>query len=715
MRDPGDSRDTGPRIGSPLWIYMTAVTGAGCAVLALGMVSLATAGLTTLLTQPLLPAIAVLSVIGELRPIVTPGKSRPDSPDASLTFCFAALLYWGFPVAALVRLVTTGVTAVVGRSGVLRAAFNTAQYTLSLGAAWLVLRAAGINPRPLAPWEPTGRDLGALGLAALAYFVVNFLLVSVAVAVHSRAPILATLRRELPYQAFVNLVLLSAAPLVVVVMNRSVLLVLLFLLPLMAIYASAAISLKREYEARHDELTGLPNRAFLFKRTSEALAEASRTGSRVGFLLLDLDRFKVVNDTLGHPAGDRVLKVIAHRLTHSVRPGDLVARLGGDEFAVLLPAAKPGSTARKVAQRLRAALAEDIQLDGMAFQIETSVGIAFYPEDAPGVELLVQRADVAMYLAKERHTGVEPYSSGADRHSVTRLSLLGDLRRGLVRGELELHYQPKVFLPEGETCGMEALLRWRHPQRGMILPGEFIPAAERSPLMAELTAFVVEAALAQAAQWRQDGLPVPVCLNLAARDLLDSGLAGLIGAGLAKYGLAPADLTLEINEGVLAGEPAQAMATVDALAALGVAISLDDFGTASSSLVRLSRLPVSEVKVDASFITRLFDTADNEPIVRSLVGLVRALGIRAVAEGVETAEVAAALAAMGCDAAQGWCFSRPLDPAAATRWLASHRPVAAAPVPADAMPADRVAAAVLPPKARQPAGDHFAPPASTPS
>jgi diguanylate cyclase (GGDEF)-like protein len=716
MRDPGDSRDTGPRIGSPLWIYMTAVTGAGCAVLALGMVSLATAGLTTLLTQPLLPAIAVLSVIGELRPIVTPGKSRPDSPDASLTFCFAALLYWGFPVAALVRLVTTGVTAVVGRSGVLRAAFNTAQYTLSLGAAWLVLRAAGINPRPLAPWEPTGRDLGALGLAALAYFVVNFLLVSVAVAVHSRAPILATLRRELPYQAFVNLVLLSAAPLVVVVMNRSVLLVLLFLLPLMAIYASAAISLKREYEARHDELTGLPNRAFLFKRTSEALAEASRTGSRVGFLLLDLDRFKVVNDTLGHPAGDRVLKVIAHRLTHSVRPGDLVARLGGDEFAVLLPAAKPGSTAREVAQRLRAALAEDIQLDGMAFQIETSVGIAFYPEDAPGVELLVQRADVAMYLAKERQTGVEPYSSGADRHSVTRLSLLGDLRRGLVRGELELHYQPKVFLPEGETCGMEALLRWRHPQRGMILPGEFIPAAEQSPLMAELTAFVVEAALAQAAQWRQEGLPVPVCLNLAARDLLDSGLAGLIGAGLAKYGLAPADLTLEINEGVLAGEPAQAMATVDALAALGVAISLDDFGTASSSLVRLSRLPVSEVKVDASFITRLFDTADNEPIVRSLVGLVRALGIRAVAEGVETAEVAAALAAMGCDAAQGWCFSRPLDPAAATRWLASHRPVAAAaPVPADAMPADRVAAAVLPPKARQPVGDHFAPPASTPS
>jgi diguanylate cyclase (GGDEF)-like protein len=415
MRDPNDPRDTGPRIGSPLWIYLTAVTGAGCAALALAMVSMASAGLTTLLRQPLLPAIAALSVIGELRPIVTPGKSRPDSGDASLTFCFAALLYWGFPAAALVRLVTSVVTAIVGRGAVFRTAFNTAQYTLGLCAAWLVLLAAGIHPRPLAPWEPTGRELGALGLAALAYFVVNFLLVSVAVAVHSRAPILATLRKELPYQAFVNLVLLSAAPLVVVVMGRSVLLVLLFLLPLMAIYANAAISLKREHQALHDELTGLPNRALLFKRTSEALVEASRTGGRAGFLLLDLDRFKDVNDTLGHPAGDRVLKVIAHRLVHGVRPGDLVARLGGDEFAVLLPAVKPGSTAREVALRLRAALAEEIALDGMAFQIETSVGIAFYPEDAPGVELLLQRADVAMYLAKERQTGVETYSSAAEQ------------------------------------------------------------------------------------------------------------------------------------------------------------------------------------------------------------------------------------------------------------------------------------------------------------
>jgi diguanylate cyclase (GGDEF)-like protein len=704
MREANDPRDNGPRIGSPLWIYLTAVTGAGGAVLAAAMAALTGSGLPLLLRQPLLPAIAALCVIGELRPIVTPGKSRQDSGDASVTFSFAALLYWGFPVAALVRLIASVIGAAVRRQALLRTAFNTAQFTLSLGAAWVVLLTAGIHPRPLAPWEPTGRQLGEVAMAALAYFAANFVLVGVAVAVHERAPILATLHKLLPYQAFVGLVLLSAAPLVVVVMGRSVLLVLLFLLPLSAIHASASMSLKREYQALHDELTGLPNRAFLREKAREAMADAARSGGRVGFLLLDLDRFKVVNDTLGHAVGDRVLRIVAHRLAHSVRPGDVVARLGGDEFAVLLPAARPGSTAREVAVRLRAALAEAIQLEGMTFQIEASVGIAFYPEDALGVDLLVQSADVAMYLAKERRTGVEAYSTGADGTSAARLSLLGDLRRGLDQGELELHYQPKVSLLGGRTCGMEALLRWRHPQRGLVLPAEFIPAAQRSSLMRDLTAFVVDAALTQAAQWRSDGLAVQMCLNLTDRDLLDGGLTGMLSGGLAAHGLEPGDLMLEIGEGVLAGEPAQAIAAVHALAALGIPISVDDFGTASVSLVGLRRLPVSEVKVDASFVTKLFDASDNELIVRSLVGLVRALGIRSVAEGVETPEVAAALTAMGCDAAQGWCFSRPLQPAAARQWLASHLPAAARDAPV-VPPQGGERVPLAPPKARRPAGE----------
>lgn len=672
MRDPNDTRDISPRVGSPLWIYLTVVTAAGLGVLSAAMVSLGSAGLTELTHQPLFWAIAALALIGELRPIVTPGKSDPDSGVASITFCFAALLYWGFPAAVLLRAMTSVVAAATGRRPLFRAAFNLSQELLSLGAAWLVLDLMGIHAAPLVPWVPDNQNLLAVALAAGAYFVTNFVVVLYAVALHSRAPVLATFRKALPYQAFVNLVLLAAAPLVVVVMNRSVLLVLLFLLPLTAIYANAAMSLQREHQALHDELTGLPNRTMLLRRTGEALVEAGRAGTRAGFLLLDLDRFKEVNDTLGHAVGDGLLRLVAHRLTHSVRPGDMVARLGGDEFAVLLPSVREVTAAREVAARLRAALAEPVRLEGMSFEIEASVGIALYPDDASAVELLLQRADVAMYLAKERRTGVETYVSDLDRNSPARLALLGDLRRAIDRSELELHYQPKVTLADGQPGGMEALVRWRHPQRGMLMPGEFLPLAEQSYLMRDLTAWVIDAACKQAARWRREGLGVQVSVNLSARDLLDSRLADLVDRALDRYAL-PADaLMLEISERVLTGEPAHAMATVEALARMGMPLSLDDFGTGYSSLVRLKRLPVNEVKVDASFIRRMLDSPDDELIVRSLVELVRALGIRSVAEGVETAEAATTLRGMGCGAAQGWHFSGPLAATAATEWLAGY-------------------------------------------
>jgi EAL domain-containing protein (putative c-di-GMP-specific phosphodiesterase class I) len=293
----------------------------------------------------------------------------------------------------------------------------------------------------------------------------------------------------------------------------------------------------------------------------------------------------------------------------------------------------------------------------------------------------MQHADVAMYLAKERRSGVERYVADSDRNSPARLALLGDLRRGMDRDELELHYQPKVVLATGRTAGMEALVRWQHPVRGLMTPDEFVPLVEQSYLMRDLTFQVVERALAQASQWRHDGLPVQVSLNVAARDLLDVSLAETIGRGLERYNLPPEALLLEINERVLTSEPAYAAAAVEALAALGVALSLDDFGTGYSSLVRLKRLPVSEVKIDPSFISRLLESADDEVIVQSIVDLVRALDIDSVAEGVESAEIAAALRVMGCKAAQGWHFSRPLNAASATAWLAEHGVARVRPAP----------------------------------
>jgi diguanylate cyclase (GGDEF)-like protein len=684
MRDPNDTRDIPPRPGSPLWIYLTAVTAAGLGMLAAGLAGLIAGGIAELTSQPLFWAIGALALIGELKPIVTPGKTDPDSGVASVTFCFAGLLYWGFPAAVLLRTLSSVIVAATGRRPAFRAAFNIAQELLSLGAAWLVLTAVGVRASPVKPFVPGNGDLLGVAAAAAAFFITNFLLVSYAVAVHSRSPVLATFRKALPYQAFVNLVLLAAAPLVVVVMNRSVLLVLLFLLPLTAIYANAAMSLQREHQASHDELTGLPNRTLLLRRTGEALAEAARTGVPAGFLLLDLDRFKEVNDTLGHAVGDGLLRLVAHRLTHSVRPGDMVARLGGDEFAVLLPTVRDVAAAREVAARLRAALAEPVRLEGMSFQVEASIGIALYPADATAVEVLLQRADVAMYLAKERHTGVETYVSDSDRNSPARLALLGDLRWAIDRGELELHYQPQVTLADGLTSGMEALVRWRHPQRGMLLPGEFLPAAEQSYLMRDLTAWVIETACNQASRWRREGLQVRVTVNLSARDLLDVRLADTVAQALRRYGLRPEALALEISERVLTGEPAHAIATVEALARLGTPLCLDDFGTGYSPLVRLRRLPVAEVKVDASFIRRLPGSPDDDLIVRSLVELVRALGIRSVAEGVENAQTAAALRRMGCDGAQGWYFSGSLPSAQATQWLAGHLAPAAPPTRAPA-------------------------------
>ena len=680
MKDPNDTRDIGPRVGSPLWIYMTAVTVVGLAVFAWALANLS--GLADLVRHPLFWVIAALVVVGEIRPLVSQGRTGWESPVASVTFSFAALLYWGFPVAVLIRTTSCLVVGLTQRKAAHRCLFNTAQTTLSLAAAGLALAVTGIHPVPAQPYVPSGAELPLVLLAGLAYFLANFLLVGVAIALHSRVSLARTFRSALPFQALVNLVLIAAAPLVAVVMAaNSAWLVLLFAFPLAAIYMNAALSVQREHQAHHDELTGLSNRKLLIRQTSEALADAARSGSKAGFLLLDLDRFKEVNDTLGHPVGDRLLRIVAHRLTHSVRPGDLVARLGGDEFAVLLPSVPEVCAAREVATRLRSALSEPIRLEGMSFEIEASVGIALYPDDATGFELLMQHADVAMYLAKERRSGVERYVADSDRNSPARLALLGDLRRGMDRDELELHYQPKVILETGRTAGMEALVRWQHPVRGLMAPEEFIPLVEQSYLMRDLTFHVVDRALAQASAWRQGGLPVPVSLNVAARDLLDTGLAETIGRGLARYELPPEALLLEINERVLTSEPAYAAAAVETLAALGVALSLDDFGTGYSSLVRLKRLPVSEVKIDSSFIRRLLLSPDDEVIVQSIVDLVRALDIDSVAEGVESAEVAAALRVMGCKAAQGWHFSKPLNAASATAWLVEHGVAAVQPAP----------------------------------
>ncbi|WP_329256226.1 bifunctional diguanylate cyclase/phosphodiesterase [Actinoallomurus sp. NBC_01490] len=694
MKDPNNTRDTVPRRGSPLWIYVVSVTSAGIVALVASIAFLRAVDLQELVRNPLFWILACLIVLGELKPIVTPGSTETTGATISTTFTFATMLYAGLPTALVFQALAAAATGALRRRALHRTVFNVGQYTLSFTAAGLTLLAFGITASPSHVWVPDGADLLPMALAGTAYFLVNSGLVNAAIAFHERGSMLKAMRWNFGLQLLVHAALLGLAPLVTVAMSRSAAFVPLFVLPFIAVYLNASVSLSREYQAMHDALTGLPNRKLLIVRTEQALAEARHRAERraaqgrgadeepqqrVGLFLLDLDRFKEVNDTLGHPTGDRLLQLVAHRLTHSVRPGDLVARLGGDEFAVLLPSVRDARAAREVAARLRAALGEPVRLDGNSFDLDGSVGIALHPDHAPDFELLMQRADVAMYVAKENRTGVEIYSPDRDRNSPERLGRQGELRRAIDRGELELHYQPKIFLDDDRPAGMEALLRWRHPAKGLLTPDQFLPIAEQTYLMRGITGFVVEAALAQVAEWWQAGLPVQVAINASGRDLLDSTLTETIASGLMRHAVPPHALQLEITERILMTEPAYAADTVAALAELGIPLSLDDFGTGYSSLVRLRSLPVEEIKIDSSFVGRLCDTGDDAVIVQSIVDLVRTLGLRSVAEGVEDAAIADLLRKMGCDAAQGYHFRPPMTADDATAWLRERSHELAAP------------------------------------
>jgi diguanylate cyclase (GGDEF)-like protein len=693
MKDPNNTRDTVPRRGSPLWVYVVCVTSVGVAALVTSLAFLQREDLRELVRNPLFWILACLIVFGELKPIVTPGSTETTGAAISTTLTFATMLYAGVPTALLFQAAATVASGVLRRRAWHRNAFNVGQYTLSFTASGVTLLLFGITASPSHVWVPGGGDLLPMALAGTAYFLVNSLLVNAAIAFHERGSIVKAMRWNLGLQLLVHSALLGLAPLVAVAMSRSAAFVPLFVLPFIAVYLNASVSLSREHQALHDALTGLPNRKLLVFRTEQALADARHRAERrvvqgraddeppqkVGLFLLDLDRFKEVNDTLGHPTGDRLLQLVAHRLTHSVRPGDLVARLGGDEFAVLLPSVRDARAAREVAARLRAALNEPVRLDGNSFDLDGSIGIALHPDHAPDFELLMQRADVAMYVAKENRTGVEVYSPDRDRNSPERLGRQGELRRAIDRGELELHYQPKIFLDDGRPAGMEALLRWRHPVRGLLGPDQFLPIAEQTYLMRGITGFVVESALAQVAEWWKAGLPIQVAINASGRDLLDSTLTETIASGLLRHSVPPHALQLEITERILMTEPAYAADTVAALAKLGIPLSLDDFGTGYSSLVRLRSLPVEEIKIDSSFVGRLCEAGDDAVIVQSIVDLVHTLGLRSVAEGVEDAATAGLLRAMGCDAAQGYHFRPPMTAADATVWLRERAHRLAAP------------------------------------
>jgi diguanylate cyclase (GGDEF)-like protein len=421
-------------------------------------------------------------------------------------------------------------------------------------------------------------------------------------------------------------------------------------------------------DAITDELTGLGNRRHLLARLERSIAEAEDRGKELALLLIDLDGFKELNDTLGHHAGDQVLRQIGPRLAEVLREDDTLARLGGDEFAVIL---HPGDEAAASAAglRLRSALEESFEVGGIRVSIDASVGIAMFPRHSRDAIGLLQRADVAMYEAKRTRTGHEVYLPSRDRHSRERLELLGELRDALDAGELVLHYQPKAEIATATVRGVEALIRWQHPQRGLLAPAEFLPLAEQSGLGRALTAFVVDRALDEISA---TGLDLTVAVNLGPADLLDLGLPSEVRRLLRSRRFAPEALRLEVSEDVVMANPERTLEVLGGLRSIGVATALDDFGAGHASLGHLKALQVDELKIDRQFVMRLPEDSRDQAIVHATVELGRRLGMLVVAEGVETVEAWDALAGIACDEAQGFYLGRAMPADALAEWLGAR-------------------------------------------
>jgi len=424
-------------------------------------------------------------------------------------------------------------------------------------------------------------------------------------------------------------------------------------------------------QALYDGLTGLPNRTLLEDRLRHALLAAKRESHPLALLLLDLDQFKDVNDTLGHQSGDLLLQQIGKRLSAAVRQSDTVARLGGDEFAILLPGTDVAG-ATLVARSVLSALEPMVLVDDQTLAVSGSIGLAVSPDHGTDEQTLLRHADIAMYTAKRARSGYSVYAAAADNGGADRLALLRGLRKVLAEGGLAMHYQPLVDFTTGRLTSVEALLRWSHAERGHIPPSEIIALAEQTSMIAPLTYWVLEEALRQCQEWQQThNLQLNMAVNLSVRVLQDPQLLDTIVGLLGRYAIIPSRLTLEITESSLLVEEVQAVAVLRELAVIGVRLAIDDFGTGYASLDYLRRLPVREVKIDRSFVhglggsRNLADTA----IVRSVIALAKALGLAVVAEGVETQAAWDLLRSLGCDEAQGYFVSRPLAVEDFLPWL----------------------------------------------
>ena len=618
----------------------------------------------------LLVVIALFSLVlvaGELWPIpVARGEEGGDEITVSSTFGFALLLIVPVFFAVLAQAVALVIDWKLHGRQWHRLPFNVAQYALAFAASRATYALVASEPFTAVAVGPP--DLLGAVAAGGAFLLLNNGLVAVAVASHLRVPVWRVLAEDVTWQLMTSAPLLGLGPLAAQAALWTPLSVVLLLIPIVALHRSANTAMRREQEALRDPLTGLANRTLLASATERALQAAHGT---TAMLLIDLDHFKDVNDTLGHAVGDELLVAVADRLSKQAAPGDLVARLGGDEFVVLVRHCGGSAEAEELARRLAEVISEPYRVQGVVLTVGCSVGIGLSPDHVDDVQGLLRCADVALYAAKDTRGTHALYDRHTDQHSTALLGLQADLRAALEDPDdtqISVVYQPQLDLRTGRVGAVEGLVRWRHPELGNLMPDNFIPMAESTSLIDLLMRRVLDLSLAQLTAWSRDGLHLSLAVNLSARQLSDLTLPTTVLGALQRHGVDPDRLLLEVTESRLMSDPERSVQILSQLQALGVALSIDDFGTGYSSLAYLQRLAVDELKIDKSFTLGLVE-ASNAAIVRSTIELGHNLGLRVVAEGVEDQASADTLADMGCDILQGYFIGRPAAAADLPRLL----------------------------------------------
>jgi diguanylate cyclase (GGDEF)-like protein len=615
---------------------------------------------------------AAMALAADAFPLSPPGRRMSAAVFPSICFTFAILIDSHLIAALVVQAAAVAVSSWRMKHRPWRAVFNIAQYALALSAASAVIH-FGAEALPADAAE--GWRVLVWVLAAIAWFLTKYATTSGAVWLRFGGPFWPTLRASFAPEALTTGALLLLGTILAAAATQSPLYVPLAIIPLIAVQRLAVLSTEQSRLARLDALTGLANRKVLISEVGAIAAKYSRSSAKTRFalLLLDLDRFKHVNDALGHTVGDRLLVAVADRLAKNIREGDLVARLGGDEFAIVSDRLTSLEEAHRLAARITAALQDPVTLDGLPLDISGSIGIALYPEHGTDFATLMRHADVAMYDAKHRGDGIAVYAPESDHNTPRRLSLVADLRRALDDAEgggLTVYYQPQIEISTGEVVGVEALLRWHHPVYGQVDPEELIKAAEPSSVMRQLTRWVLAEVVGQLARWRPMALRLRCAVNVSVRDLHNDDIVEHVTDLLRKHGVTADQIQLEITEEGLMADPNRVLATLARLDKLGIAIALDDFGTGYSSMQHLRRLPLAEVKIDRTFVFGMREDPDDAAIVNSIIELAGALGLRVVAEGVEDEPTWRMLHQRGCEVAQGWFYARPMPAEDLLAWIA---------------------------------------------